>query len=54
MENNIIGYAAEDLKAGDNIFFNLSKGGFCKCNNVEEFKSENIKATWIKVKELYE
>ena len=54
MEEDIIGYACEDLKAGDSIFFNLNKCGFCKCNNVDEFKSENIKATWIKVKQLYE
>ena len=41
ISNDIIGYAAEDLKHGDYIYFNLEKGGFCKSNGIDEFKNEN-------------
>lgn len=51
--SDIIGYAAEDIKSGDYIYFNLEKGGFCKSNGVDEFKNENRVATLIKVGELY-
>lgn len=50
--NYIIGYAAEDIKSGDYIYFNLEKGGFCKSNGIDEFKNENRVATLIKLKEI--
>ena len=53
INNDIIGYAAEDLKHGDYIYFNLEKGGFCKSNGIDEFKNENKIATLIKVGKLY-